>query len=137
MNKNIGEKGITYKKKTSIIIFIAVILLLMVVIFGPKSLDILLIPLIPILYFLPAIIASEKKHPSTNSIFVLNLFLGWTFLGWVISLIWALNSQNIVILEKTNQKNNYADLETLAQLKEKGIISEEEYLKKKNEILNQ
>ena len=42
------------------------------------------------IYFLPSIVSASRKHPSDNSIFVVNLFLGWTFLGWVISLAWAL-----------------------------------------------
>lgn len=40
-------------------------------------------------YFLPAIIANRRGHNSGAAIFVLNLFLGWTFLGWVIALVWA------------------------------------------------
>ena len=48
----------------------------------------LLIVLLPI-YFLPAIVASNRKHPSSAAIFIFNLFLGWTFLGWVLALVWA------------------------------------------------
>ena len=43
-------------------------------------------------YFLPTIIASNRGHMSTGGIFALNLFFGWTLLGWVLSLCWALNS---------------------------------------------
>lgn len=41
------------------------------------------------LYFLPSSIAKNAKHPQTPAIFLLNLFLGWTFLGWVLALVWA------------------------------------------------
>ena len=41
------------------------------------------------IYFLPDWIAQSRGHPNRGSIFVLNLFLGWTFLGWVAALIWA------------------------------------------------
>jgi len=41
------------------------------------------------LYFLPSIIASCRHHQSGGGIFVINLFFGWTVLGWVISLAWA------------------------------------------------
>lgn len=41
------------------------------------------------LYFIPTFIAVSEKKRDTVAIFLLNLFLGWTFLGWVISLIWA------------------------------------------------
>ena len=32
------------------------------------------------LYFLPSIIASARNLPQSNSVFLLNLFLGWTLL---------------------------------------------------------
>ncbi len=41
------------------------------------------------IYFLPAYIANKKKKKNTGAIFVLNLFLGWTFIGWIIALVWA------------------------------------------------
>lgn len=40
------------------------------------------------LYFLPAWLG-RNKQPSTP-ILVLNLLLGWTLLGWVAALIWAI-----------------------------------------------
>ncbi|MEP6668432.1 MAG: superinfection immunity protein [Chthoniobacter sp.] len=39
------------------------------------------------LYFLPSIIGRHKTN--AFAIFVLNFFLGWTFLGWVVALVWA------------------------------------------------
>ena len=44
-----------------------------------------------LIYFIPAIFAYKKKHFS--GIFVLNLFLGWTFFFWVISLVWAVSDE--------------------------------------------
>lgn len=44
--------------------------------------------LIP-LYFVPAIVAGLKNHHNKVAIMVLNIFLGWTFLGWVAALIWS------------------------------------------------
>jgi hypothetical protein len=41
------------------------------------------------LFFLPTLIAKFHHHPNTSAIFLVNLFFGWTFVGWVISLIWA------------------------------------------------
>jgi hypothetical protein len=43
-----------------------------------------------VVYFLPAIIAGRRKHPNATAITVLNLILGWTLLGWVVALVWAL-----------------------------------------------
>jgi hypothetical protein len=42
-----------------------------------------------VVYFLPTIGAIGAKKRNTSAIFVLNLFLGWTFLGWIIALVWA------------------------------------------------
>ncbi len=50
--------------------------------------------LVLILYFLPAIIASERIHPNSRAILALNLLLGWTFIGWVIALVWSLTAIN-------------------------------------------
>lgn len=42
------------------------------------------------IFFVPSIIANRCGHPSALAIFALNLFLGWTFVGWVLALVWAL-----------------------------------------------
>ena len=40
-------------------------------------------------YFLPAIIAGTRDHHNMVPIFLLNLFLGWSLLGWVAALVWS------------------------------------------------
>jgi Superinfection immunity protein len=40
-------------------------------------------------YFIPVLTALRRGHRAATSIFVVNLFLGWTFVGWVICLAWA------------------------------------------------
>ena len=52
---------------------------------------VLLISIVSI-YLLPSIIAGFRGHPNATPIFILNLFLGWTFLGWLASLIWSTTS---------------------------------------------
>lgn len=47
-----------------------------------------------VLYFIPTIIADSRNSIHKVSIFILNLFLGWTFLGWLVSLIWAFSSSS-------------------------------------------
>ena len=42
------------------------------------------------LYFLPSIFAFNRKKRNALAIFALNLCLGWTLIGWVIALVWAL-----------------------------------------------
>ncbi len=46
--------------------------------------------LLLVLYFAPSIIAVIRGHLSAAAIFVLNLVLGWTFIGWIVALIWSL-----------------------------------------------
>ncbi len=41
------------------------------------------------LYFLPTIIAVVRHHRNALAIFLINLFLGWTFIGWVAALVWS------------------------------------------------
>ena len=53
------------------------------------------------IYFLPDWVAQSRGHPERGSIFILNLFLGWTFLGWVAALIWAFSSINKNRKQKT------------------------------------
>ena len=43
------------------------------------------------LVFARALIASRRKHPCSTLIFLLNLFFGWTFVGWLVLLVWALS----------------------------------------------
>ena len=42
-----------------------------------------------IAYFAPAIVASYRRHRNRMAITVLNIFLGWTLLGWIAALVWA------------------------------------------------
>lgn len=39
-------------------------------------------------YFLPSFVGRHKRN--SGAIVVLNLFLGWTLVGWVAALVWAL-----------------------------------------------
>jgi hypothetical protein len=40
-------------------------------------------------YFLPSIVAFARSKRDILSIFLLNLFLGWTLIGWIVALVWA------------------------------------------------
>jgi hypothetical protein len=43
-------------------------------------------------YFLPAIVAWRRGHPQQNPIFIINLFFGWTLIGWVVCLAWSVSA---------------------------------------------
>ena len=51
--------------------------------------ELLLVVLIFAIYFLPTLIAFLRQHKNSLAIFLLNLLLGWTVLGWVVSLVWS------------------------------------------------
>ena len=40
-------------------------------------------------YLAPAAIAWFRFHSHAAAIAALNVFLGWTLLGWVVALVWA------------------------------------------------
>lgn len=42
-----------------------------------------------VLYFIPTFIAWGKKK--ADGPIIINIFLGWTFIGWVIALAWAVS----------------------------------------------
>lgn len=44
------------------------------------------------IYFLPSVVGRKKAN--SGAIFVLNLLLGWTLIGWIIALVWACTVDN-------------------------------------------
>lgn len=71
--------------------------------------------LVAILYFIPSIIALFHKRENKFAIFALNFLLGWTFIGWVIALVWALTSNRprsmireaVSVSNPTQKKTSY------------------------------
>jgi T4 superinfection immunity protein len=45
-----------------------------------------------VIYFLPTILAFARNKRDTSAILLLNLFLGWTMIGWVVALVWAVKT---------------------------------------------
>lgn len=45
-----------------------------------------------VMYFLPSIVALAKSKRDLFAIFLLNFFLGWTMIGWIVALVWAAKS---------------------------------------------
>jgi hypothetical protein len=42
-----------------------------------------------VLYFLPSIVALARNKRDLLAIFLLNMFLGWSVIGWIVALVWA------------------------------------------------
>ena len=55
-----------------------------------------LLTLLSIFYFLPFAIAFNKKRANSGAIFALNLFLGWSLIGWVVALVWAMKDEQVL-----------------------------------------
>jgi hypothetical protein len=45
-----------------------------------------------LVYFAPALIARDRRHPNGAAIFAVNLLLGWTVVGWGTALVWAVGA---------------------------------------------
>jgi hypothetical protein len=45
-----------------------------------------------VMYFLPSIVAFARSKRDTAAILLLNFFLGWTMIGWVVALVWAVRA---------------------------------------------
>jgi hypothetical protein len=50
-----------------------------------------------ILYLLPAILALVRSHPHRWAILVVNVCFGFSVLGWLIALIWALSDPGAAV----------------------------------------
>lgn len=45
-----------------------------------------------LLYFMPTVIALARGHHNGFAIFLTNLLLGWTMVGWIVALIWSVTA---------------------------------------------
>ena len=59
-----------------------------------------------IIYFLPSIVANYREIEKQAGVFVVNLFLGWTLIGWVVALTWAVTGEKP---KKPDDKTAIAD----------------------------
>jgi hypothetical protein len=55
---------------------------------------ILLVVLAIGIYLIPTWVALIRHHTQKGAIFAINLFLGWTLLGWVGALAWACSTSS-------------------------------------------
>jgi hypothetical protein len=56
-------------------------------------------------YFLPSIIADRRRHHNRVPIILVNLFFGWTAIGWIAAFIWAFTSpapNQVVVVQQIN-----------------------------------
>jgi hypothetical protein len=57
---------------------------------GGAAIGVLLFVLLGLsFYFIPTIVGVIRKVPNIGSVIVINFFLGWTLIGWVVALAMA------------------------------------------------
>lgn len=49
----------------------------------------------PFLYFLPLLIADARRHGQLRALALLNALGGWTGIGWIAALLWAVAGSQI------------------------------------------
>ena len=57
--------------------------------FGLGGQELLLVLLLLMPYFIPSFIAVSRHHRNKTAIIVLNIFVGWSVIGWIIALVWS------------------------------------------------
>lgn len=87
------------------------------------------------IYFIPAINAYGNKKRNSSSVLVINIFLGWTLIGWVVALAMSTGKDRENTTVVTQNKTLAEEIEKLAGLKEKGVITDEEFKKQKAKLL--
>jgi hypothetical protein len=90
-----------------------------------------------LIYFIPSFAAYSNKKRSKDAIVALNLLGGWTGILWLVSLIWAMSKDAPVAEVKIQNTNTNigTELEKLLLLKEKGVLTEEQFNTHKNTLL--
>ena len=119
------------------ILFLVALALVWAVNEGAPAAVIWVLPFLVMTYMMPTFLAVGRKHKALPAIFALNLFLGWSLLGWVATLVWSLTNPNPSAPVVINQAaGSMADeLVKLADLRDKGILTEEEFQAKKAALL--
>ena len=86
------------------------------------------------IYFLPSILGYNLRN--FGSIFLLNILLGWTIIGWIVALIWSVSKdkqEKIIVSSANNSVSN--ELLQLKKLHDDGVLTKQEFEIEKNKIL--
>lgn len=92
-----------------------------------------------VLNFLPIIICLERGGKNIVTVLLLNIFLSWTIIGWLVALYLALKKEkktnSLLLTDNENFSEKYSNIEKLHSLYERNIISEEEFNIQKKKLL--
>ena len=85
-----------------------------------------------------------RRHNDKIPIFIVNILLGWTFIGWVVALVWSFtsNTENQKVTQQQNTVNHNDNslinqLERLKKLHDEHILNDEEFEEQKHNLLKE
>ena len=125
---------------------------------GPAVAFIIAVILVAFIYFLPTFVAFKRQHEYRWVIFGINFIAGLTMIGWLVAFIWAVFPRERSLADPvlgnpigTGNRNvghtigevnaaissvpSLEAIERLAALLERKLITEEEFARKKAELL--
>ena len=88
------------------------------------------------IYFIPSWIG--YNHRNIGSIFILNLLLGWTLIGWIVAFIWAVSNDSKpqpIVFKNEIKTSNSDELIKLKKLFDEGVLTKDEFEIEKNKVL--
>lgn len=116
-----------------------------------KLVSLLFFVFAPALYLLPIYEAWKREHPNMTPVVLVNIFLGWTLIGWVAAMVMAYRSNEPQKVELVYNNEPYEprpsfapatskpsiadELQKLADLKKQGLLTEEEFSQQKSKLL--
>lgn len=90
-----------------------------------------------LVYVAPSIVAENRKAPNRRSIYAINFLLGWTLIGWVAALAMALrDAPDPAPKHPPAQPRHVDDIARLADLHERGALTDVEFAAAKRRLLD-
>ena len=100
--------------------------------------------ILSLIYFFPTMICVLRRHNNKIPIFIVNILLGWTFIGWVVALVWSFtsNTENQKVTQQKNTVNHNDDslinqLERLKKLHDEHVLNADEFEEQKHNLLKE
>lgn len=56
---------------------------------------IVLLCIVAVFYFIPIFVADHRKTQNRAAVWIITLFLGWTFVGWVVAFAMAASGKSL------------------------------------------
>ena len=85
-------------------------------------------------YFLPAIVGRKKAN--SNAIFLLNLLLGWSVIGWIIALVWATTTDPLGPTRPASASPTDSRIMQLKALRDAGNLTQAEFMGQLSQLMS-